>query len=453
MSDTEKYSFWEFKKYEEHEWFKFLFLLLLVIMAVYMLLHGWRNDKSGYEYARLDKDQLQQVNRIYFDTAPSIRTARDTPVAVSHNNNSATSGTSKPSIKVDTASAPAIARIQDSTRRNASARSQDSAKTSDTTVKTKHPSSSSTNNTLYTIKGNYPDSTKCQRTIHYLQIAFSEKIDTCQLQAFESYLCTARPLEAVDFLTKVRLRVRSYFWLTGPEVYFEIVFWSWFGVISSLLFNLSIVARNRTTDQLNSQSEFDSSEIPYQFAKFGYAPLCTLTIVLGYNFFNDQNIADISSSKGVIVFAFLGGFYSARLIAFLDRLKEVILPNAGTADLPSQEPSKPLLLTDITLKLTPDDKSLEPDVINEFAERGMGDAKVTLEHESTAKLYTAERSEEDQTSSFVVSNIPPGKYLISADVTKEVGGRAVTLTAQQREDIEASKSTITVTLKKADEEG
>jgi hypothetical protein len=452
MSDTEKHNFWEFKKYEEHEWFKFLFLLLMVIIAIYMLLHGWKNDKSGYEYAKLDKVQLQQVNRIYFDTAVSGRTAKDSPVTVRPANIPVPSRTASASVQRESVRIAGNTRRQDSVKPVVSARTNDSSKKKDTPILVK-PLSPSPSKILYTLKGDYPDSSRCLRTINYLQIAFSEKIDTCQIQAFESYLCTARPLEAVDFLANLRLRVRSYFWLTGPEVYFEIIFWSWFGVISSLLFNLSIVARNRTTSPLNTQSVFDSSEVPYQFAKFGYAPLCTLTIVLGYNFFNDQNIADISSSKGVIVFAFLGGFYSARLIAFLDRLKEVILPNAGTADLPAQPPSKPLLLTDITLKLIPDDMSLEPDVINEFAERGIGDAKVTLEHESTAKLYTAERSGEDQTSSFVVSNIPPGKYLISVDVTKEVGGRAVTLTAKQREDIEASKSTIDVTLRKADEEG
>src|SRR5205085_11513118 len=77
-----KKSFWNFKKYEEGQWFNSLALLLIFLGILYIILHLTANSissKNGYEYVRLDKDQMQQINRIYFDTIPgtSLRTNAD----------------------------------------------------------------------------------------------------------------------------------------------------------------------------------------------------------------------------------------------------------------------------------------------------------------------------------------------------------------------------------------
>ena len=96
---------------------------------------------------------------------------------------------------------------------------------------------------------------------------------------------------------------------------------------------LRAVGSNSTTDLANPATQFDSSEILGQVAKIIYVPICTLIIVLGYSLFKGQNIADIDFGKGLLVFGFIGGYYSSRVISLMDRLKDLLLPNTGTASL------------------------------------------------------------------------------------------------------------------------
>ena len=71
-TSSPKHTFWEFKKYKEDEWFKLLVQILLVLVVVYVGIHHFadRVYSSGlnYEYAKLDAVQVQQVNKIYFDS-------------------------------------------------------------------------------------------------------------------------------------------------------------------------------------------------------------------------------------------------------------------------------------------------------------------------------------------------------------------------------------------------
>ncbi|MBE7172412.1 MAG: hypothetical protein INR73_17625 [Williamsia sp.] len=405
-TENVQHKFWDFKKYKEHEWFRFLTLLLLLIVAAYIFSHylvSKTDRRAGYEYAKLDKEQLQQLNRIYFGNEEPTLQEQGSPTS-------------------------------------------DTNEVVDTNKDGQNPSADAQNHLQV-------DTTKCYRAVDYIQTVFNNKVDSGQLGQILQYLRPAKHLEAIGFLANIRLLVKSYFWLTGPEVYFEIIFWSWFGVIASLLFNLGVVARNRTTDLTNDHSQFDSSEIPYQFAKLWYAPLATLAIVLGYNYFNDQNIVDISSSKGVIVFAFIGGFYSARLIALLDRLKEVLLPNNSTSDLPVQKPADAEMLSNTKITLELDDTITPEDTRNDIAEIGLGSALVTLQDDVNGETITAERDGEDQSSSYIVRSIKPGKYSITATWSKEVNGAPVNLKAVQSEEIKSSDQNIAITMKKAEEEG
>ena len=383
-TENAEHGFWDFKKYQEHEWFRFLVIVLIVTVALYLVSHivvRQFDRKAGYEYETLGEDQMQHINRIYF----------------ANDSTDTTNGTTVPL----TNSTPAY---------------------------------------------------RSERAVQYIQNHFNKKVDSEQLAEIQAYLGPAPPLEAVSFWGSVRLRIRSYFWLVGPEVYFEIIFWTLLGVITSLLFNLGVVGRSRTTDQNNANSVFDSSEIPYQFAKLWYAPIITLVIVLGYNFFEGDNIADISSSKGVIVFAFVGGFYSARLIAFLDRLKEVLLPANSTVELPVQKPSA-VPLTNVSVSLQLEDDSLSPDLVNEITEIGFGIATVTLENEENGKIITAEKSSEDQTAAFTVASIAPGKYVVRATWSNEVNGQVINLAGEEKKEITQPDTAITVVLKKSMEEG
>jgi len=405
-----KESIWNFRLYKEYEWFRFLVILLLSLAGLYLLLHfllpgALKVSNADYEYQKLDERQQQQINRIYFDSA-SVK--QDTEAVEIHATDSVESDT------IDSVV-------------SATGAKKDSCYCTDKTR-------------------------RCNRALAYINNEFSGKVDSQQMETIKAYLCFAPPLEAASFLADVRFRVRSYFWLTGPEVYFEIIFWSLFGVIGSILYNLSIVSKDSTTDASNPRSVFDSSEIPSQIAKMLYAPLCTLAIVLGYNFLADENVADIGSSKGVITFSFIGGFFSSRLISFLDRLKEVILPS-NQAGFVENKQAKEVLLKNILIELKLGETTVTEDQKLEINEIGFGTAEVTLQSEEGGDLINAVRTGEDQASTFVVNNIKAGKYIIKAKWSYEQNEELINLEAEKTEDIKMPDVTIEVEMKKAKSEG
>jgi hypothetical protein len=369
-------AFMDFKKYREHEWFRFLFILLILLSGTYILSHIFARRDAGYEYERLDEKQKQHIHTIYFDKADPSEKIADSALRL-----------------------------------------------------------------------------KSQKALSFIQNQFNNKVDKDQIKRILPDLITTPPLEAISYLSILRFRVQSYFWLVGPEVYFEIIFWSLFGVLANILFNLGLVSRNSTTDPENPRTVFDSTEIPSQFAKFLYAPLCTLILVLGYNYFNDQNIVDISSSKGVIVFSFIGGYYSSRVIAFMDRLKDVVLPVGGTADMQVQTKAGPALVRNITIDLHPDPGTIPAEQLSGIAEIGMGGATVVLENDETGEVISADRSGEDQSALFSVASVVPGKYTIKASWSNEVGDEPVSLEAEQKEEIKNSDTALVVLMKKAQGEG
>ena len=55
-------------------------------------------------------------------------------------------------------------------------------------------------------------------------------------------------------------------------------------------------------------------------------------------------------NTGLIVFSFIAGFFSARLMKFLDRLKELILPFGGTNNQPAPT-SDDISNSDITVQV------------------------------------------------------------------------------------------------------
>ena len=426
-ADT-KTSLWNFKAWNEYEWFRFLSILLLALVAGYLILHllcdrVWKTG-DNYEYLKLDAVQMQQVNRIYFDPAFRQVQQADTP---QHNAPAAPSTT--PGVDKSTTN-----------------------KSADTSKKTGN--SSPVRSQVDT--GCNCLTASCLKIGSYLSNEFNYAVDTNQLNSLKKYICSATPMEAIGFLNNVRLKVKSNFWLIGPKVYFEIVFWSWFGVLCSLLFSLGVVGRSSTTNPDNPKSVFDSSEIPSQIAKLLYAPLCTLIIVFGYNYFKDQNIVDISSSKGVIVFAFIGGFYSSRLIAFLDRLKEVVLPNSGTAELSDSkknlQPGIAADLKDVLIELKLDDTSLQGEIRNEVSEIGLGDAEVTLQNEK-GEVIKATKSGEDQDAQFVVASLKAGHYIIKATWSKEVMGEIINIYGEQEQDIKSNEVPIIISMQKSESSG
>ena len=425
-------SIWNYRRYQDYQWFRLLALTLLSVAVLYIsshyLLDHFKKQQSwGYEYSRLDQKQMQQINRIYFDSA--LPKAKE----VSSSNNTS-----------------------DNKEQQSSTITSDKNKSadSDQTKKQVVPKDGSEKNKPTTAGHEEIDSSSLLkipasiRVIEYLNNEFNSKIDTSQMQMINHYLSIAKPMEATNFLADVRLRVISYFWLTGPAVYFEIIFWTIFGVLAYLLFNIGIVLQNSTTSPANPRSVFDNSEIPNQVAKILYAPLCTLVIVLGYNFFSNQNIVDISSSKGVIVFAFIGGFYSNRLIAFLDRLKEVLLPISGTSDLPLNKNQPSLVpVKNASINLQVDKSDWPTELTTNFSESELNSAVVILKTQNVGSPIYGTSSGSPLPIKFIFSDIRPGIYNAGATWNKTIGTNTYSLKADNLITISESSFTFSLTLK------
>jgi hypothetical protein len=393
--------FWNFKAYQESRWFRTLALTLISLGILYVLLHlftSWKFEQVEYEYVKLDKDQMQEINRIYFDTiaAPSKTTSVS-----------------------------------------------DSSDTAHTNLQSANTSVSQHQNVLkqtHRNNSNYcDDSTKTGRVVCYLWNQFNNKIQPSQLNSISSYLRYASPLEATSFLANERLQIKSYFWLTGPLVYLEIIFWSWFGVICSILFSLGVISKNRTTNPLDPTTYYDSSEIPSQVAKLLYAPACTLVVVLGYNFFNDQNLADISSSKGVLVFSFVGGYYSSRLVAFLDKLKDLLLPVSSTTDMVAD----PTPLRNVVAQVVfgnggTDEWSL--------LEKDMQSLKVVLQEESSTQQAVALNIHQNQWPIFIFDFVKPGNYTVEATWKTKRDDVDITYSDSQTIEMKGTDQYLTLTL-------
>lgn len=401
-------NFWNLQGYNEKKWFGTVSIGLIILIAIYIVSHFF-NNSFGYEYAKLDEKQIQQINKIYF-TDPMdtnrVKNGRDTTALKNH---------SQP--------------IKDKKIINSNdSINKDSTKQNNLSINVANANLSNHSKDSC----NCDSANKCDRVLEYLTSEYS--IDSQQIASFKRYLYCAKPLEATSFLANLKLRVESYFWLKGPSSYFEIVFWTLFGVLCNILFGLGIISKNSTNNPNDPTTYFDSSEIPSQVAKLFYAPLCTLTIVFGYNYFSGQSLADISSSKGVIVFGFIGGFFSERLIAFLDRLKDVLLPNSGKADIPQ---TKQASLRNIVLQLIkpPSEEDID-----------LSSAIVTLIYTLTGEIINAKNINKGQQTLFIADFVKPGVYKIEAKLdTKDMNGN--TMLWKGSENLEMKSSDLFIPVK------
>ncbi len=117
------------------------------------------------------------------------------------------------------------------------------------------------------------------------------------------------------YLPYYPIKTKSFFWLDGNRILLEIVFWSLFGLIANLLFSAL------------SAQVFDQKKIPEQIGKFIYTPFLAIIIYLSIDLLSSSKTPAYESfGKGVIVLAFILGFYTRRAIVLLGRVKDLILP-------------------------------------------------------------------------------------------------------------------------------
>jgi hypothetical protein len=157
-----------------------------------------------------------------------------------------------------------------------------------------------------------------QRIETYLSHSFDQEMITNFDEVLRDYNTSEFPF----ILSSIKFRVRSFFWLTGNTQAFEIIFWSIFGVLSSLLYHGSEAIRTNT---------FKSSEVIVHIAKIFYAPICTIVIIFSINALTNSGDVSIEQFQyWLIILSFILGFYSGRTIELLNKLKDLILPLGKT---------------------------------------------------------------------------------------------------------------------------
>ncbi|MBL0745941.1 hypothetical protein [Chryseolinea lacunae] len=168
------------------------------------------------------------------------------------------------------------------------------------------------------------DSIPKEKVIEKIEIYLGGAIDEPILTDIPSLLRPYDIKEFITVLTSVKLKLRSFFWLGGPYQAFEIIFWSIFGVLASILYTGSEAIRDK---------DFRSNEVAVHVAKLFYAPLCTIVIILSIGVLSANG--DVSIEKfqyWLIVLSFILGFFSGRTVELLNRIKDLILPLGKWSD-------------------------------------------------------------------------------------------------------------------------
>lgn len=251
-------------------------------------------------------------------------------------------------------------------------------------------------------------------------------LDTVQLHHIKKILRRLPVEVCVSFLLEQHFRVRSYFWLIGGPAYWEVIFWSMFGVLASLLYAVSTATREE-----NTESSYKPTDIAYQFAKLLYAPLATLVIIFAYHIIGSDNnsMVDIEAGKGMLFFSFIAGFYSGRLMMFLERLKDILLPfdSAKPQSEPKTTPKPEPTPNDVVVAVRVNPTAIDSEKLSDINEKFLDRTTLTLTRDGVV-VHQFEKNEGDQEGDFIARQVKPGTYLLRASLSIPVTEGAVAQT-------------------------
>ncbi|RDC62876.1 peptidase associated/transthyretin-like domain-containing protein [Adhaeribacter pallidiroseus] len=231
-----------------------------------------------------------------------------------------------------------------------------------------------------------------------------------------------------SFLKDYKLRVHSFFWLTEDLVFLEIIFWSLFGLLASIFYNVSESLREKN----DPAKQYDSSIEYVNWAKLFYAPLTTIVIYFSVQLVTTDNLeANFNNLRhGLIILCFVLGFFSGRTVELLERFKNLILPLNKAVDDPNKLSQKdtsliaPVINGKVTFSPTIDpapNDQLPSTIINVSS----ADGKISL------------KTVPDATGNFSIPVPPEGLYTVSALLT--VGAQSYTskqdITIKNGEDL------------------
>ncbi|HEY9178132.1 MAG TPA: hypothetical protein VIN07_10595, partial [Flavipsychrobacter sp.] len=268
-------------KWSAKQWFLLYGAILLVWAALYLLGHS-RLGIPGYEHTRFTTADIRHINSILVAQAPTP--AQQPPAYRRQRITNTNDGflDSYPDDSTEPGHKPYIATF---------------------------PESGSMSNMN---EGNN-DRDRVKKAMIYLASQYGEEIDSDQMATIQQYISTFTPRETGIFLADYRLRVRSFFWLSGIMLYAEVVSWVVFGVICSLLFFIGKNSAN--SGGLTQRTVF------FQSARLLYAPFAAVIFVLVYSYLKGSATLHVEASELVIILGFIFGFYSGAVMEVLDRLR------------------------------------------------------------------------------------------------------------------------------------
>lgn len=266
-------------KWSAKQWFLLYGAVLLAWAAIYLLSHS-RMGIPGYEHARFSPADIRHINSILIAPEPAAQQADYGRQPVTNTNDGFLDSYEADSAEADYE--PYIANFPE-------------------------------NNSISNIDEESGHKERVKKAMIYISSQYAEEIDPVQMATIQQYISTFTPRETGIFLADYRLRLQSFFWLSGKLLYAEVVSWVIFGVLCSLLF---FIGKNAARDAALSQRM-----IIYQSARLLYAPFAAVILVLVYSYLKGNATLHIEASELVIIFGFILGFYSGAVMELLDRLR------------------------------------------------------------------------------------------------------------------------------------
>lgn len=419
LTDLLEASYWD----RPFRWLTFLAFSLLTLVGFYLLLHSRKifnfQDRYGWETIQLNENRVQTLNYIFLnqslavpDTIPNRQKAKETPAGkapvVSQKQVAVaavpdTAGKTKE--RKNEVASPAVKQPQPPLTTKVDIHQPPKEDRIDLAIEyLTNELGSGIFNMDSTV-----DKAKSQTNAKRLG-----SLDEEQLAHIKNILMKLPADVCVGFLLEQRFRVRSYFWLIGGPAYWEVIFWSMFGVLASLLYIVSTATRDD-----NTEGSYKPSDVAYQFAKLLYAPLTTLVIIFAYHVMQGENnsMVDIEAGKGMLFFSFVAGFYSGRLMMFLERLKDILLPFDTTKpkSVTSTQADTPMPASaeDVSLVVRVNPTAVSTETLNDINEKFL-DKTITVLIRNGLVAYKFAKTEDDQGGDFIASQVKPGSYVLKA---------------------------------------
>lgn len=291
---------------------------------------------------------------------------------------------------------------------------------------------------------------------NFLRNEYDGRIDEPRLKLLDGLLINLNNKDTKAYLTDKEIFVNDFFWFVGTGTYAEVLFWALIGVLVSLIYYVSIA--NRQALKVAGDADtgpFDPAEISGQVSKMFYAPVCALVLVLGYNLLSGSNskMTDISIGKGLLLFSFISGFFSGRVMKFIDGLKDLVLPLSGTDNTTTDNSNKTDgKAADITIDLHLAQGMLSAPEAADIIDGGFNAAIVTLKPE-IGDMITLDKPADDQSSEFMATQVPLGKYTLHATMAFKNGTGIINLEASKDIEVSDANKVFQLDLDKAVEAG